>query len=103
MFIFAFCSKTATVDANLEALQKRLGEMDIDDNQRKRLEQFLTQKKKVGELCADDFEKLGELGAGNGGVVTKVLHKPSGLTMARKVCARSNLCEMIRKTPQSVF
>lgn len=33
----------------------------------------------------DDFEKISELGAGNGGVVFKVSHKPSGLVMARKV------------------
>lgn len=63
-----------------------MAELDIDDQQRKRLEQFITQKRKVGELCPDDFLKEGELGAGNGGVVTKVLHKPSGLEMARKVC-----------------
>ena len=39
----------------------------------------------IGELNTDDFEKLGELGAGNGGVVNKEKHKPSGLIMARKV------------------
>lgn len=39
----------------------------------------------IGELNADDFEKLGELGAGNGGVVNKEKHKPTGLSMARKV------------------
>nr|7F2X_A Chain A, MEK1 F11 [Homo sapiens] len=53
--------------------------------QRKRLEAFLTQKQKVGELKDDDFEKISELGAGNGGVVFKVSHKPSGLVMARKL------------------
>lgn len=43
----------------------------------------------MGELTSDDhFEKLGELGAGNGGVVVKVLHKPSSLIMARKVSFR---------------
>lgn len=71
--------------ASLEALQKKLKELDIDDQQRERLEQFLSQKQTVGELIAEDFEKLGELGAGNGGVVTKVSHKKSGLIMARKV------------------
>ncbi|XP_071119043.1 dual specificity mitogen-activated protein kinase kinase 1-like isoform X1 [Haliotis cracherodii] len=71
--------------ANLEALQQKLKELDIDDQQRERLEQFLTQKQRVGELVEEDFEKLGELGAGNGGVVTKVRHKPSGLIMARKL------------------
>lgn len=72
---------------NLEALQKKLEELELDEQQRKRLEAFLTQKQKVGELKDDDFEKICELGAGNGGVVFKVSHRPSGLIMARKVCA----------------
>ncbi|XP_005089386.1 dual specificity mitogen-activated protein kinase kinase 1 isoform X2 [Aplysia californica] len=71
--------------ANLEALQQKLQELDIDDQQRERLEEFLSQKQKIGELLEEDFEKLGELGAGNGGVVTKVLHHPSNLVMARKL------------------
>ncbi|ETE58066.1 Dual specificity mitogen-activated protein kinase 1, partial [Ophiophagus hannah] len=70
---------------NLEALQKKLEELELDEQQRKRLEAFLTQKQKVGELKDDDFEKISELGAGNGGVVFKVSHKPSGLIMARKL------------------
>jgi hypothetical protein len=57
----------------------------MDDTQRKRMEFFLCQKEKIGELSDDDFEKLGELGTGNGGVVMKVLHRSSGLIMARKV------------------
>lgn len=73
---------------NLEALQKKLEELELDEQQRKRLEAFLTQKQKVGELKDDDFEKISELGAGNGGVVFKVSHKPSGLVMARKVRQR---------------
>lgn len=64
---------------------KKLGELDLDDQQRQRLEQFFTQKQKVGEMTSEDFELNGELGAGNGGVVWSVRHKPSGLTMARKV------------------
>ena len=71
----------------LEALQRQLEELDIDDLQRQRLQVFLLQKQKVGELSDDDFDKLGELGAGNGGVVTRVRHRPSGLIMARKVSA----------------
>jgi len=69
----------------LEALQRQLQELDIDDLQRQRLQVFLLQKQKVGELNDDDFDRLGELGAGNGGVVTKVRHRPSGLIMARKL------------------
>lgn len=66
-------------------LHKKLEELELDEQQRRRLEAFLTQKAKVGELKDDDFERISELGAGNGGVVTKVRHRPSGLIMARKV------------------
>lgn len=76
--------------ANLEALQKKLGELDLDEQQKKRLEAFLTQKAQVGELKDEDFDPICELGAGNGGVVNKVRHRPSGLVMARKV--RINVC-----------
>ncbi|KAJ8419077.1 hypothetical protein AAFF_G00005760 [Aldrovandia affinis] len=78
-------ASNTTSEANLEALQKKLGELDLDEQQRKRLEAFLTQKAKVGELKDDDFHRICELGAGNGGVVNKVRHKPSGLVMARKL------------------
>lgn len=78
--------KSSTNEATPESLQKKLEELELDDQQRRRLEAFLTLKQKVGtDLNSDDFEKLGELGAGNGGVVTKVLHKSSGLIMARKL------------------
>ncbi|KAJ9594738.1 hypothetical protein L9F63_013948, partial [Diploptera punctata] len=71
---------------SIEALQERLEELQMDDTQRKRMEFFLCQKEKIGELGSDDdFEKLGELGAGNGGVVMKVRHRSSGLIMARKL------------------
>ena len=68
--------------------------MDLDDQQKKRLEAFLTQKAKVGELKDDDFHRICELGAGNGGVVNKVCHKPSGYIMARKVSGTEmvNIC-----------
>uniref|UniRef100_A0A8C5AM44 Dual specificity mitogen-activated protein kinase kinase 1 n=1 Tax=Gadus morhua TaxID=8049 RepID=A0A8C5AM44_GADMO len=68
-----------------DSLQKKLEELELDEQQRKRLEAFLTQKQKVVELKDDDFEKICELGAGNGGVVFKVSHRPSGLIMARKL------------------
>lgn len=70
---------------SIDAIQERLEELEMDEEQRKRLESFLGQKEKVGELSDEDFEKLGELGAGNGGVVMKVRHKKYGLIMARKV------------------
>lgn len=86
---------TLIVRANLEALQKKLGELDLDEQQRKRLEAFLTQKAQVGELKDDDFEPICELGAGNGGVVHKVRHKPSRLVMARKVMYVLGVCSFL--------
>ncbi|EFN77355.1 Dual specificity mitogen-activated protein kinase kinase dSOR1 [Harpegnathos saltator] len=70
---------------NIDVIQEKFEELEMDEEQRKRLESFLGQKEKVGELCDEDFEKLGELGAGNGGVVMKVRHKKYGLIMARKL------------------
>lgn len=37
------------------------------------------------QLRHEDFEILGELGSGNGGTVSKVLHKTHKMVMARKV------------------
>lgn len=82
-----FPSKSSTA-TNVEALTKKLDELDLDNTQRKRLETFLRIKASLltnGELCADDFEKLEDLGAGNGGVVTKVRHLSNDMVMARKV------------------
>ncbi|XP_030015820.1 dual specificity mitogen-activated protein kinase kinase 2b isoform X1 [Sphaeramia orbicularis] len=72
-------------EANVEALKRVLEELDLDEQQKKRLEAFLTQKAKVGELKDDDFHRICELGAGNGGVVNKECHRPSGIIMARKL------------------
>ncbi|MBZ3879083.1 Dual specificity mitogen-activated protein kinase kinase 2 [Sciurus carolinensis] len=58
-------------EANLVDLQK-LEKLELEEQQKKQLEAFLTQKAKAGELKEDDFERLSELGAGNGGMVTKV-------------------------------
>lgn len=74
-------------DNSVELLMNSIGDLELDEEQRMRLEDFLDQKKKLKgrDLCAEDFDNLGELGSGNGGVVAKVLHRPSGLIMARKM------------------
>jgi len=59
---------------------------NISEDQKSRLEEFLRDKRQIkGELRDDDFERIQELGAGNGGVVLKVKHKPTNLIMARKL------------------
>lgn len=79
-FIYASCRTH-----NLEDLSKKLDELNINDTERKNLEQFLTNKQQIGELKDEDFNKEGELGSGNGGVVVKEFHRPTGFIMARKV------------------
>ena len=63
-----------------------------DEKQKEWLTEFIVSKNKVGELNSDDLEKLGELGYGNGGVVNKVLHKPTNQIMARKVSFVTSNC-----------
>lgn len=58
-------------EQSIEALHRNLEGLDIDDHQRRRLESFISEKQKLGELKDDDFDAMGELGSGNGGVVTK--------------------------------
>ncbi|XP_014672551.1 PREDICTED: dual specificity mitogen-activated protein kinase kinase 1-like [Priapulus caudatus] len=78
-------SPAANNGINVDALARKVADMDISECERKRMDQFFLQKKQVGDLKADDLEGLGELGAGNGGVVTRVRHKRTGLIMARKL------------------
>lgn len=66
-------------------MESSLTDSYMDEDQKKRLETFLAQKQQVGELQADDFEKIDEIGSGNGGVVWRDQHKTSNLTMARKL------------------
>jgi len=64
---------------------------DVNEDQKNRLEEFLRDKKNIGSEIKDgDFERMEELGAGNGGVVMKMKHKPTNLIMARKVRANCN-------------
>lgn len=39
----------------------------------------------IGNVNPDEFETMGDLGSGNGGYVTKVIHIPSKRVLARKV------------------
>ncbi|XP_037592817.1 dual specificity mitogen-activated protein kinase kinase 2-like [Cebus imitator] len=72
-------------EANLVDLQKRLKKLQLDEQQKRRLQAFLTQKAKVGKLKDDYFKRISELGMDNSRVVTKVQHRPLGLIMARKL------------------
>ena len=52
------------------------------------LERFIDEKKEIikhGEFKDSQFDRLAELGYGNGGVVLQVRHKPTSIIMARKV------------------
>ena len=71
--------ENSVIDTSLkEPLQQlKIGELsleNLDADQKTRLEDFLRDKNKItGELKADDFDRMQELGAGNGGVVDKVM------------------------------
>ena len=67
-------------------LKEAVEEAGITSDQRARMNEFFNQKALLGsEMNDEDFEKIHELGAGNGGVVSKVRHLKSGIIMARKV------------------
>jgi serine/threonine protein kinase len=75
----------AEIDQQVRAVE---GMDELTEEQRKNLMDFLEQKRKIinhGELRDLHFERLDELGFGNGGVVLKVKHSPSGVVMARKM------------------
>lgn len=76
-----------SIDSLIKSVE---GMEDLTDEQKTNLISFLEKKKKIiehGELRDQHFSRLDELGFGNGGVVLKVEHKPSGIVMARKVGA----------------
>ena len=92
-------SKKSATANSAEYIAKKLDKLELDEEQRQRLQTFLTMKAQVldtGDLGQDDFEKLDELGAGNGGVVTKVRHKRSELIMARKVNNKRLITKLIQ-------
>ena len=79
---------TLKTGGELPDLEKKIEEVQIDDTQRKRLDDFFKQKQKVGLMDnaqKGDFVKKSELGSGNGGVVHLVCHKASGFEMALKL------------------
>ncbi|OQV17165.1 Dual specificity mitogen-activated protein kinase kinase 2 [Hypsibius exemplaris] len=60
-------------------------ELELDAQQRKRLHSFLDLKQRMGDIHAEDLERLGELGTGSGGVVMRVRHRLTNQIMARKI------------------
>jgi len=70
-------------------MEKNMASLELSEEQRGNMSSFLDEKKAIiryGDLKEGDFERVVELGSGNGGVVLKVKHTPLGITMARKVC-----------------
>ncbi|GMT26702.1 hypothetical protein PFISCL1PPCAC_17999, partial [Pristionchus fissidentatus] len=70
-----------------ESIREHLKRLQITDTQRDRLTEWLAIKELLGqsEISDDCLEHQGDLGHGNGGVVTKVQHKEKGVVMARKL------------------
>ena len=89
VYVYFVYSNNAENNASIVDLMKLDDlalESGVSADQKSRLEEFLRDKHKIqGELRDEDLIRIQELGAGNGGVVLKVSHKPTGLVMARKV------------------
>jgi len=76
----------SSFDSFIKQLKDAMADVDITDEQRARMNEFFNQKALLGgEMCPDDFETITDLGCGNSGVVTKVMHRESGIIMARKL------------------
>lgn len=77
-----------TTPQRIDKLAKVLKDMELSEEQRINVAAFLDEKAavlKCGELKEGQLARLDELGYGNGGVVLKVEHRPTGIIMARKV------------------
>ena len=80
--------KNCRIERAIEAI-KNMDSSEITDEERGNMIAFLEEKRKIvqqGEMKEQLFVRMAELGYGNGGVVLKVEHKPTGIIMARKVC-----------------
>lgn len=83
---FNLTINSPSLQSPIETLTNNLDKLNVQfDEPEDRIDAFLHQKEKIGELVEEDLEKLGELGSGNGGVVMKVRHKRTQLIMARKL------------------
>ncbi len=74
--------------SSLDAIEKSISSLELSEEQKGNMSSFLDDKRSIirfGDLKEHDFERITELGSGNGGVVLKVKHTPSGIIMARKV------------------
>ena len=73
-------------DISIEVLQRTLVGLELNYQQRNRLERFWGQKQLVGTIHSlNQLTDLGELGTGSGGIVFKCKHIKSDQIMARKV------------------
>lgn len=60
----------------------------LTPEQKGEMARLMEQKKNIlkhGDFKDSQFDRLAELGHGNGGVVLQVRHKPTDIIMARKV------------------
>lgn len=77
-----------TLKGSFGSLQNICNLAISDDTQpRTQLNDKSVRKDSKYEFNEDDLQVLQKLGQGSGGAVYKVLHKPTGITMARKVRA----------------
>jgi hypothetical protein len=76
---------TQAIKTNMDKITAMVQSMDISDQQKGELENFLKSREEIGDLTNDDLAVEGELGSGNGGVVLKVRHRKTNVEMAKKL------------------
>ncbi|KAI6240241.1 hypothetical protein M3Y99_00481700 [Aphelenchoides fujianensis] len=72
-------------DPNEPTLDEQLQSLVLSQPQVERMNEWMMRKEQIGELREESLERICELGHGNGGVVHKMRHTPTGLIMARKL------------------
>ncbi|VIO96368.1 Uncharacterized protein BM_BM6799 [Brugia malayi] len=79
--------RDGTKDKGTFSLEDQIKQMTLTEPQKLRMQEWIEEKRLVplNELNEDMLEKMCELGHGNGGVVSKVMHKSSKIIMARKL------------------
>ncbi|VDD96050.1 unnamed protein product [Enterobius vermicularis] len=68
-------------------MEEQLMQMALTEPQKRRMQEWIKEKNLVPTdgLNEEMLEKISDLGHGNGGVVHKVIYKPTRVTMARKL------------------
>lgn len=72
-------------DKATASLDSQLRQLSLSGTQVQRMNEWISQKKQIGELSEEVLERISDLGHGNGGVVHKMRHRKTNVILARKL------------------